>query len=104
MALIAGLPAFEWVHIANNLKGVFPARVTNAFFAPHVEYLADYLHRLHGKALGIVSTSDIEDATPASNAVHTLNRGAGTGVCDQYLDEADVANTRRFGTGLCLLL
>jgi alkaline phosphatase len=78
--------------------------VTNAFFAPRVEYLAEYLHRLYGKTLGIVSTSDIEDATPAFNAVHTLNRGAGTGVCDQYLDEADVANTRRFGTGFCLLL
>ncbi|MFN0121998.1 MAG: alkaline phosphatase, partial [Blastocatellia bacterium] len=91
-------------HFNNNQEGVFPARVINPFFAPRVEYLSEYLHRTAGKSLGIVSTADIEDATPASNAVHTLNRGAGTGICDQYLDEADTQNTGRFGTGLRGLL
>jgi len=38
-------------------------------------------------SLGIVTTADIEDATPAANAVHTGNRNAGQGVVDQYLDE-----------------
>jgi alkaline phosphatase len=51
-----------------------------------------------------VSTADIEDATPAANAVHTANRNSGTGVVDQYLDESDVAGTRAYGTGLRVLL
>lgn len=91
-------------HFNNNQEGVFPARVSNPFFAPRVEYLAEYLHRTLGRSLGIVSTADVEDATPASNAIHTLNRGAGTGIVDQYLDEADAGNTNRFGTGLRVLL
>ncbi len=91
-------------HFNNNQEGVFPARVTNPFYAPRVEYLAEYLHRTLGRSLGIVTTSDVEDATPASNAIHTLLRGNGTGIVDQYLDEADAANTNKFGTGLAVLL
>ncbi|HKX30128.1 MAG TPA: alkaline phosphatase [Blastocatellia bacterium] len=91
-------------HQNNNQEGVFPAHVTNAFFAPRVEYLSEYLHRTQGKSLGLVTTADVEDATPAANAVHTLNRGAGTGICDQFLDESDYGNSRRFGTGLRVLM
>lgn len=91
-------------HFNNNQEGVFPARVTNPFFAPRVEYLAEYLHRTLGRSLGIVSTADVEDATPASNAIHTLLRGNGTGIVDQYLDEADAASTNKFGTGLRVLM
>jgi alkaline phosphatase len=91
-------------HQNNNQEGVFPSHVTNPFFGPRVEYLSEYLHRTQGKSLGIVSTADIEDATPAANAVHTANRGAGTGICDQYLDESDPSGTRRFGTGLRVLM
>lgn len=76
-------------HQNNNQEGVWPARVTNPFFAPRVEYLGQYLKRVRGTALGIVSTADVEDATPAANAVHTAARGNGTGIVDQYLDEAD---------------
>jgi alkaline phosphatase len=75
-------------HANNNQEGVFPAHVTSAFFAPRVEYLGAWLHRTRGTSTGIVSTADIEDATPAANAVYTANRGAGSGIIDQYLDEA----------------
>src|SRR5581483_11046450 len=91
-------------HGNNNQEGVFPASVTNPFFAPRVEYLAEYLHRVNGKVSGIVTTADVEDATPAANAVHTANRGAGTGISDQYLDESDAGNTMRFGSGLSVLM
>jgi alkaline phosphatase len=37
------------------------------------------------------------DATPAAFASHTQSRSAGTGICDQYLDE-------REGTGLAVLM
>ena len=32
-------------HADNNQEGVFPAHVTNPFYAPRVEYMAEYLHR-----------------------------------------------------------
>ena len=91
-------------HAQNGQEGVFPAQVKNAFHAPRVEYLGHYLHRTRGTALGIVTTADVEDATPAANAVFTANRGAGTGICDQYLDESDARDTRQFGSGLRVLL
>jgi alkaline phosphatase len=91
-------------HANNNQEGVFPAHVTSPFYAPRVEYLGEYLHRTLGKSLGIVTTADIEDATPAANAVHTMDRNAGTGIVDQYLDEADVRGTERSGSGLRVLM
>ncbi len=78
----------------NNQEGVFPDDTTVAGFAqnkwdnPRVEHMGNYLARTQGKALGIVSTADVEDATPASFGVHAQDRGAGTGICDMYLDES----------------
>ena len=72
----------------NNQEGVFPDDTTAAFDNPRVEYMGEYLARTQGKSLGIVTTADVFDATPAANAVHTANRGAGSGICDQYLDES----------------
>ncbi len=71
----------------NNEEGVFPDDTTDFFDNPRVEYLSEYLHRTQGKSLGLVTTSDVFDATPAANAVHTSNRGAGTGIVDQYFDD-----------------
>ena len=81
----------------NNQEGVFPDGAdrgpdtdgTVAFDNPRVEYLSSYLHRFAGKALGIVTTADVEDATPAATAVHTADRDNGAGICDQYLDERE---------------
>lgn len=91
-------------HQNNNQEGVWPARVLNPFYAPRVEYLGAWMHRTRGASLGIVSTADLEDATPAANAVYTANRGAGTGIVDQYLDEADAGDARDHGSGLRVLL
>ena len=71
----------------NNEEGVFPDDTVDPFDNPRIEYLSEYLHRTQGKALGIVTTADVFDATPAGNAVHTSNRGAGTGIVDQFLDD-----------------
>jgi alkaline phosphatase len=81
----------------NNEEGVFPDDTTDPFDNPRIEYLSEYLHRTQGKALGLVTTADVFDATPAGNAVHTSNRGAGTGIVDQYLDD-------RHLTGLSVLM
>jgi len=69
----------------NNEEGVFPDDTVDPFDNPRVEYLSEYLKRTQGKALGIVTTADVFDATPAANAVHTSNRGAGTGIVDQLM-------------------
>jgi alkaline phosphatase len=81
----------------NNEEGVFPDDTTDPFDNPRIEYLSEYLHRTQGKALGIVTTADVFDATPAGNAVHTSFRGAGTGIVDQFFDD------RRL-TGLSVLM
>jgi len=75
-------------HANNGQEGVYPAHTTSPFFQPRVEYMGEYLHRVRGTALGIVTTADVEDATPAANAIHTGDRNLGTGICDQYLDES----------------
>ena len=81
----------------NNQEGVFPDDTTAKFDNPRVEYLAEYLARTQGKKLGIVTTSDVFDATPASMAIHTQDRAAGTGIVDQYFDD-------RRKTGLTVLM
>jgi alkaline phosphatase len=81
----------------NNEEGVFPDDTTDPFDNPRIEYLSEYLHRTQGKALGLVTTADVFDATPAGNAVHTSSRGAGTGIVDQYLDDRGL-------TGLTVLM
>ncbi|HEY6894110.1 MAG TPA: alkaline phosphatase [Rhodanobacteraceae bacterium] len=81
----------------NNQEGVFPDDTLDAFDNPRVEYLSEYLHALQGKSLGIVTTADVFDATPAANAVHTSARGNGTGIVDQFLDDRSL-------TGLTVLM
>ena len=71
----------------NNQQGVFPDDTTDNFDNPRVELVGEYLARTQGKSLGIVTTADVFDATPGAFGSHTQNRGAGSGICDQYLDE-----------------
>jgi alkaline phosphatase len=78
----------------NNEEGVFPDDTTDFFDNPRVEYLSEYLHRTQGKALGIVTTADVFDATPAGTAVHTSNRRAGTGIVDQFLDDRKLSGLK----------
>ena len=78
----------------NNQEGVFPDDTSAAFDNPRIEYLSEYLHRLKGTSLGIVTTSDVFDATPAANAVHTSSRGNGTGIVDQFLDDSSLTGLK----------
>lgn len=86
----------------NNQVGVFPDNTPHAFDNPRKEHLAEYLQRYDpkrggGKSLGLVTTSDVADATPAGFAAHTADRGAGSGICDMFFDE-------RSRTGLTVLM
>ncbi|HEX2101025.1 MAG TPA: alkaline phosphatase, partial [Candidatus Synoicihabitans sp.] len=72
----------------NNQEGVFPDDTVDSFDNPRVENIGEYLARTQNKWLGIVTTADVTDATPGSFGAHTSDRGAGTGIADQFLDEA----------------
>jgi len=71
----------------NNEEGVFPDDTKDAFDNPRIENVGEYLHRKQNKALGIVTTADVEDATPGAFGAHTANRGAGTGITDMFFAE-----------------
>ncbi|MFN2453367.1 MAG: alkaline phosphatase [Pyrinomonadaceae bacterium] len=94
---------------ANNEEGVFPDNTDNDalkrtdpeserfFDNPRVENISEYLHRTRGLNLGLVTTADVTDATPAAFSVHTSNRNASTRIADDYFD-------RRAQTGLTVLM
>ena len=53
---------------------------------PRVETLWEYLKRLYGYKTGIVTTSEVTDATPAAEGGHTLARGLQNDIARQYVD------------------
>ena len=71
----------------NNQLNVFPDDTLADFDNPRVETIGEFLARTGGKSLGIITTADVFDATPAAFGPHTAVRADGTGICDQYLDE-----------------
>lgn len=74
---------------ANNQEGVFPDNTPDFFDNPRIEYLGELLRRTRGPGfnVGIVTTADLTDSTPAANAVHTSSRFAGPGIAAQFFDE-----------------
>ena len=73
----------------NNQQGVFPDNTPDPFDNPRVEYLGELLRRTRGTGfnVGIVTTADVTDSTPAANAAHTSDRFAGAGIAAQMFDE-----------------
>ncbi len=89
---------------ANNMAGVYPDNTWPArgkgeqetpkdglgiFDNPRTEYLGALLRRTRGPGfnVGLVTTADLTDATPAANAVQTSNRSAAGGIASRLLDE-----------------
>ena len=81
----------------NNQHGVFPDDTTDNGDNPRVESIGEFLHRTQGRSLGLVTTTDVFDSTPAAFGSHTQARAAGTGITDQFYDE-------RTATGLAVLM
>ena len=104
---------------ANNMEGVYPDNTWPArrpgqaatptdgpalFDNPRTEYLGALLRRTRGPgfSVGIVTTADVTDATPAANAVHTSNRSAASGIASRFFDERDFNGVRvLMGGGRC---
>lgn len=74
---------------ANNQEGVFPDNTPDVFDNPRIEYFGEMLRRTRGPGfnVGIVTTADLTDSTPAANAAHTSSRFAGPGIAAQFFDE-----------------
>lgn len=75
----------------NNQEGVFPDNTADAFDNPRIEYFGEILRRTRGRGfnVGIVTTADLTDSSPAANAVHTSSRFAGAGIAAQFFDERE---------------
>jgi alkaline phosphatase len=92
-----GMASYSTGHKANNnQEGVYPDNTDYAFDNPRVEYIGEFLRRTRGPgfAVGIVTTADVTDATPAANAVHTANRSAGAAIAAQFFDERGTNGVR----------
>jgi alkaline phosphatase len=73
----------------NNQEGVFPDNTPDDFDNPRVEYIGEMLRRVRGAGfnVGIVTTADVTDATPAANAVHTADRSVAAAIAQRFFDE-----------------
>ncbi len=60
---------------AVNAIGVYADRTSSSTDDPKVETLAEALRRQTKKSIGIVSTAELQDATPAAVVAHTRKRG-----------------------------
>lgn len=80
----------------NNQEGVFPDNTPDPFDNPRVEYIGELLRRVRGPGfgVGVVTTSDVTDATPAANLVHTANRLASAEIARRYVAERDTTALR----------
>ncbi|OYX11295.1 MAG: alkaline phosphatase, partial [Rhizobiales bacterium 32-66-8] len=59
---------------AVNALGVYADRTKSTLDDPKVETIAEALRRLTKKSVGIVTTAEVEDATPAAVVAHTRAR------------------------------
>jgi alkaline phosphatase len=57
-----------------NAMGIYCARNKNNLQHPHVETISELVQRLRGMAVGVVTNTEIEDATPAAMVAHTRRR------------------------------
>jgi alkaline phosphatase len=69
---------------AVNAMGVYADRTRDPFDDPKVETVTSLAKRRLNLAIGIVSNTEIEDATPAAMVAHTRRRAAYDEIVEQY--------------------
>lgn len=69
-----------------NALGVYADRTPNTQDDPKVETIAEALRRTTNKSVGVVSTSEIEDATPAAVVAHTRKRADKADIVGMFYD------------------
>jgi alkaline phosphatase len=70
---------------ATNAMGVYADRTANVFDDPKVETITSLARRKLDLAIGIVTNTEIEDATPAAMVAHTRRRATYDEIVAQYL-------------------
>lgn len=74
-----------------NALGVYVSRATDNLAHPKVETIAELIKRKTKMSIGIVSDSEIEDATPAAVVAHTRRRADKQYIADElFLKQIDV--------------
>ncbi|WP_026783113.1 alkaline phosphatase [Pleomorphomonas koreensis] len=71
---------------AVNALGVYADRTPDSLDDPKVETFAEALRRTTSKSIGVVSTAEIEDATPAAVVSHTRKRGDKPQIVGMFYD------------------
>ncbi|TKW78162.1 MAG: alkaline phosphatase [Bradyrhizobium icense] len=69
---------------AVNAMGVYADRTRDPFDDPRVETIASLVKRKLNLAVGIVSNTEIQDATPAAMVAHTRRRAEYDQIVEQY--------------------
>ncbi len=69
-----------------NALGVYADRTPASLDDPKVETIAEALRRNTKKSIGIVTTSEVEDATPAALVAHTRKRADKADIVGMMLD------------------
>jgi alkaline phosphatase len=69
-----------------NAMGVYADRTPDPFDDPKVETLASIAKRKLGLAIGVVTNTEIEDATPAAMLSHTRRRATYDEIVAQYFE------------------
>jgi len=69
---------------AVNAMGVYADRTLNPLDDPKVETISSLVKRRHGMAVGIVTNTEIEDATPAAMVAHVRRRSEYDRIVEQF--------------------
>jgi alkaline phosphatase len=69
-----------------NAMGVYCARNKNTLEHPRVETIAEITKRLRGLSVGVVTNTEIEDATPAGMVAHTRRRADYNNIVKMFFD------------------
>jgi alkaline phosphatase len=69
-----------------NALGVYCAKNALTLDHPKVETISEVIKRRNGMAIGVVTNSEIEDATPASMVAHTRRRSDFNDIVKMFID------------------
>jgi alkaline phosphatase len=69
-----------------NALGVYCARNKDTLAHPKVETISEVVKRLRGMSVGVVTNTEIEDATPASMVAHTRRRSDYNDIVKMFFD------------------
>ena len=69
-----------------NALGVYADSSESPFDDPKIESIAELFRRHYGAGIGIVSTADVSDATPAALTAHSRDRGQSAQIIETTLN------------------